>query len=274
MTALDVADDLAVAAPSTAARRRAMSYRTLLIALQAGIAVALVAAWEIGASTGAVNTFLFSSPSRVGQVIVERWQSGDLVLDVGTTALEVALGFVIGAVGGSVIGLLLWYSKFVADLSAPFIAAIGSIPVLAIAPMTIIWFGTGLESKIVIVAFSCVVVSLTTSYRGARMADQDLLNLVRSFGGNRGTAFRRVVVPASMTWVVQALKLNVGFAIVGAIVGEYISSNAGIGHMILLGSSNFSVNIVLAGLALVMVTVLVFTLIVSGIEHIVLRWEK
>ncbi|WP_285102102.1 ABC transporter permease [Promicromonospora sp. MEB111] len=274
MTTLDIADDRVVRAPSTATGRRATTYRTLLITLQAAIAIALLATWEIGASTGAVNTFLFSSPSRVGQVLVERWQSGDLLLDVGTTALEVALGFVIGAVGGSAIGLLLWYSKFVADLSAPFIAAIGSIPVLAIAPMTIIWFGTGLESKIVIVAFSCVVVSLTTSYRGARMADQDLLNLVRSFGGNRGTAFRRVVVPASMTWVVQALKLNVGFAIVGAIVGEYISSNAGIGHMILLGSSNFSVNIVLAGLALVMVMVLAFTLIVSGIERILLRWEK
>ena len=161
-----------------------------------------------------------------------------------------------------------------ADLTSPFIAAIGSIPVLAVAPLTIIWFGTEMTSKVVIVAFSCVVVSLTTSYRGARRTDPDLINLMKSFGASRSQIFRKLVVPSAMTWVVSGLKLNIGFALVGAIVGEYISSEAGVGHMILLGSSNFTISLVIAGIAIVMVMVLVFNLLVSALERVLGQWER
>lgn len=254
---------------STDGRRRLILHTT-----QVAIVVALLAAWEIGAQTGVISRFLFASPSMIGQVLVTRFVSGELFVDIGTTMLEVILGFLIGAFGGSLIGLLLWYSQWVADLTSPFVAAIGAIPVLAIAPMTIIWFGTDITSKVVIVAFSCVVVSLTQSYRGAQRTDGDLLDLMRSFGASRSQTFLKLVVPSAMPWVVAGLKLNVGFAIVGAIVGEYITSNAGVGNMILLGSSNFSVNIVLAGVAIVMVLVLVFTLAVSALERLVLKWER
>ncbi|MEU6647184.1 ABC transporter permease [Saccharomonospora sp. NPDC046836] len=246
----------------------------LLACLQITIVVALLGAWELGVRAGVVNDFLFSSPSAVLETLGRRISSGELWSDILITITEVAIGFVIGAVGGSVLGLALWYSRFVADLTAPFIAAIGAIPVLAIAPMTIIWFGTGLLSKVMIVAFSCVVVSLTSAYRGAQRADTDQIDLMRSFGASKGQIFRKIVVPGAMPWIVQALKLNVGFAVVGAIIGEYISSDAGVGHMILLGSSNFSVNIVLAGLAVVMVLVLVLTFLMNLLERLVLAWER
>ncbi|WP_334173834.1 ABC transporter permease [Pseudoxanthobacter sp.] len=248
--------------------------RTTLHVLQVAIVAALLIYWEVGARTGAISAFLFSSPSAIWEVLVQRFQSGELLTDITTTAAEVIIGFLVGAVGGSVLGLLLWYSRFVSDLAAPFIAAIGSIPVLAIAPMTIIWFGTEMLAKVVIVAFSCVVVSLTTSYRGAQRTDPDLINLMRSFNASRHAIFLKLVVPGSMGWIVSGLKLNVGFAIVGAIVAEYISSEAGIGHMILLGSSNFSMNIVLAGVALVMVMMLLFNALISGLERILLSWER
>lgn len=255
-------------APSAGARH------AVLVTAQIAILVVLLGAWEIGAGTGAVNTFLFSSPSRIVDVIGVRLASGQLFTDIGVTGLEVLIGFIIGAVGGSILGLALWYSKFVADLTAPFVAAIGAIPVLAIAPITIVWFGTGIASKIVIVALSCVVVSLTTAYRGAQRTDPDLINLLRSFGAPRVQIFAKAVVPGAMPWVFSALKLNVGFAIVGAIVGEYISSDAGLGHMILLGSSNFTISIVLAGIALVMVLVFVFGALVTLLEKLTLKWER
>lgn len=263
------------ATPKT--RRKAdqgLSRRSILILLQLGIVTGLIAAWEIGAQTGAINKFLFSAPSMVWDILILRATNGELWLDIWTTASEVLTGYVVGAVGGSIIGLSLWYSRFLSDLSAPFIAAIGSIPVLAIAPMTIIWFGTGMLAKVMIVAFSCVVVSLTTSYKGAMRTDPDLINLMRSFNAPRSQIFLKLVVPASMPWVISGLKLNVGFAIVGAIVGEYISSQHGVGHMILLGSSNFSMNIVLAGVAVVMVMMLIFNGLISLLEKSVLSWER
>lgn len=277
MTTTVLTTPLAAAGPTvrrritTASPRRR---RIILHTLQVLIVVAALSAWEFGTRSGAISSFLFGSPSAVWNVLQARATSGALWTDIGVTSMEVVLGFLIGAVGGSVLGLLLWYSQFVADLTAPFIAAIGSIPVLAVAPLTIIWFGTEMTSKVVIVAFSCVVVSLTTSYRGARRTDPDLVNLMKSFGASRSQIFGKLVVPSAMTWVVSGLKLNIGFALVGAIVGEYISSDAGVGHMILLGSSNFTISLVIAGIAIVMVMVLVFNLLVSALERFLGHWER
>ncbi|WP_349295462.1 ABC transporter permease (plasmid) [Thioclava sp. 'Guangxiensis'] len=248
--------------------------RSILIGLQAAITIAFLAFWEIGAQAGWINRFLFASPSMVWDILVQRALSGELLEDVWTTSIETLIGYAVGAIGGSLIGLGLWYSRFLSDLSAPFIAALGSIPVLAVAPMTIIWFGTGILAKVMIVAFSCVVVSLTTSYKGAMRTDEDLVNLMRSFNAKRSAIFLKLVVPAAMPWVFSGLKLCVGFALVGAIVGEYITSQHGVGHMILLGSSNFSMNIVLAGIAVVMVMMLIFNALITVIERAILSWER
>ncbi|NDL61735.1 ABC transporter permease [Acerihabitans arboris] len=248
--------------------------RYTLLLLQILIVAGLLAGWEIGVRTGGISKFLFASPSMVWEVLVQRFQSGELLADINITTCETLIGFVVGAVGGSILGLLLWYSRFISDLAAPFIAAVGAIPVLAIAPITIIWFGTEMLSKVVIVAFSCVVVSLTTSYKGALRTDPDLINLLRSFDASRTVIFIKLVVPSAMLWVVSGLRLNVGFALVGAIVGEYISSDAGVGHMILLGSSNFGMNIVLAGIVLVMIMMLVFNGLVALLERMILSWER
>ncbi|WP_413652913.1 ABC transporter permease [Pantoea sp. B65] len=245
-----------------------------LIILQIAIVVALLAGWELGVRGGKINAFLFSSPSQVWEVLQTRFQSGEMLTDIRVTTLETLIGFAVGAIGGSVLGLLLWYSRFISDLVAPFIAAIGAIPVLAVAPITIIWFGTEMLSKVVIVAFSCVVVSLTTSYKGALRTDPDLINLLRSFNAGRGTIFLKLVVPSAMLWVLSGMRLNVGFALVGAIVGEYISSDSGVGHMILLGSSNFGMNIVLAGIVLVMLMMLCFNALVAFIERLLLSWDR
>lgn len=277
MTAIQIEEaqtGTARTAPARLTRPRASRRRSLLVSLQVAIVIAFLAVWQLGATGGWISTFLFSSPQQIVTVLAENAASGALWTDIGVTAQEVLIGFVIGAVGGSVLGLLLWYSRFVADLSAPFITAIGSIPVLAVAPMMIIWFGTGLVSKVVIVAFSCVIVSLTNAYRGAQKVDTDLLDLMRSFGSSKTQAFTKAIVPGAMSWVIAGLKLNVGFAIIGAVVGEFISSSAGVGHMIVTGSSSFAMNQVLAGVVVVMVMVLVFGLLIDLLERVLLRWDR
>ncbi|HEY0258431.1 MAG TPA: ABC transporter permease [Lacisediminihabitans sp.] len=278
MTAFQIEDAQTGAVRTRPARSRnrhpASRRRTLLVFLQVAIVVAFLAVWQWGATGGWISTFLFSSPEQIISVLAQNITTGELWTDMGVTAQEVLIGFAVGAVGGSALGLLLWYSRFVADLSAPFITAIGSIPVLAVAPMMIIWFGTGLVSKVVIVGFSCVIVSLTNAYRGAQRVDPDLLDLMRSFGSSKTQAFTKAIVPGAMSWVVAGLKLNVGFAIIGAVVGEFISSSAGVGHMIVTGSSSFAMNQVLAGVVVVMAMVLAFGLLIDLLERALFRWER
>jgi NitT/TauT family transport system permease protein len=277
MTTITLPESVNIGMPPAAdrlPRKRLYQRHSVVLGAQLAIFVAVLALWEVLARTGAISTFLFASPSLVWDALVQQAARGELVTDFLITANETALGFLIGAVGGSLLGLLLWYSRLVARVSAPYISALGSIPVLAVAPLLIIWFGTDMLSKVVIVAFSCVVVSLTNAYRGALDVDQDELNLMRSFGASRHQIFFKVVVPASMTWVVSGLKLNVGFAVIGAIVGEYISSSAGIGHSIQVASANFSLARVMAGLVMVVLLVALLQLVMYAVERLLLPWKR
>lgn len=252
---------------TVSARQRRMG----IIALQALILASFLAAWEIGTQRGLISKFLFSSPSEVLRILAAQFQRGDLMLNVQVTAYETIMGYVIGAIGGSVLGLLLWFSKFVSHLTKPFIAALGSIPVLAIAPMLIIWFGTGFKSKVVVAAFSCIVVALINAYEGTEKVDRDQFELFRSFNATKSQIFRKLIVPASTPWLMVSLKLNVGFALIGAIVGEFISANAGVGHMIVVAGASFEIGEVLAGIVLVMAMVLAFNMILSIAERLLKR---
>lgn len=256
------------------AKKRKLGESLVLRISQAGFLIFLIALWEIGARQGWISTFLFASPSKICNTIWSKMQSGELFTDIFVTGRETILGFVFGSLLGSFLGLLLWCSEFVAKFSKPFVAAIGSIPVMVLSPLVIIWFGTGIASKIAIVTFSCIFVSLSSAYEGAMQVDPDLLNLMRSFGASKAQIFKKVVVPSSMTWVVSGFKMNIGFAIVGAIVGEYISSDAGIGHMILMGSNSFHIHVTLAGLVTTMVFVFVLNVAIGLLEKILLRWKR
>lgn len=239
-----------------------------ITSLQVAILVVFIGGWELGTNHGIINKFLFSSPSAVVQILINQFRRGTLMDNVQVTLNETLVGYLIGAIGGSILGLLLWFSKFLADVSMPFIAAIGSIPVLAVAPMLIIWFGTGFISKVVVAAFSCIVVALIQSYEGTEKVDNDQIELFRSFRASKLQMFTKLIVPASMPWLMVSLKLNVGFALIGAIVGEFISSNAGIGHMIVVAGASFEIGEVLAGVVLVMLLVLAFNLVLGAINGI------
>ncbi len=241
---------------------------------QIGFLAVLLLLWEVGARMGWISTFLFASPGKICDTLSNRIASGELFHDIWVTGKETVLGFLFGSLLGSFLGLLLWCSEFVAKFSKPYVAAIGSIPVMVLSPLVIIWFGTGIASKVAIVTFSCIFVSLSSAYEGAMQVDPDLLNLMRSFGASKFQIFCKVVVPSSMTWVVSGFKMNIGFAIVGAIVGEYISSDAGIGHMILMGSNSFHIHVTLAGLVTTMVFVFVLNIAVGALEKVLLRWKR
>ncbi len=253
------------------ARRRQSA---LVLGCQIAILVVFFGLWEYVTSLDRQTAFLFGSPSAIFGFLTIMASDGSLLRDTYVTGLETLLGFGLGNVIGTVIGLSLWYSRFLSRVVQPFVVAIGSIPIIALAPMVIIWFGTGLSSKVAMSTLSVVVVALVTSYKGAMSVDADQVNLFRTLGATKSQIFRKLVVPSSLSDIFAGLKLTVGFALIGAIIGEFMSSSEGLGHAIFKAGSLYVIPKVFAALAATIVLALVLTYLVGWLERLLKPWQQ
>jgi NitT/TauT family transport system permease protein len=257
------------------ARRRAPFDTTLGRAvLQTAAVVAFFALWEIGVHTGFVSAFLVGSPSGIFALAFKMIASGELLSDTWYTLFEAILGFVIGTIFGSLLGLALWYSVFVARLVEPFIVAINSVPKIALAPIVILWFGTGLISKVALSVSLTAIVALIAAYQAAKDADVDLQSLLISMGASKHQVFYKAVVPSTLPSIIATFRINVGFGLVGAVVGEFISSQRGLGHMIYNASSLYDLNSVWVGLFTLMIVGFVLYYVIDIIERTSLPWKQ
>jgi NitT/TauT family transport system permease protein len=255
-------------------QRRRWQGAALVLACQAALLLAFLVFWEWIAAQDRQTAFLFGSPSAIAGFLVIMWQDGSLVRDTWVTGLETVLGFVMGNVLGTALGLSLWYSRFVSRVVQPFIIALGSIPIIALAPIVIIWFGTGLASKVAMATLSVVVVALVTSYKGAMSVDPDQVNLMRTLGARKSQIFRKLVVPASLADIFVGMKLTVGFALIGAIIGEFMSSSEGLGHAIFKAGSLYIIPKVFAALVATIALALLLTWLVGKLERLLTPWRQ
>jgi len=205
--------------------------RSAVLAGQIALLVGIFAAWEGVAAAGWINPDLGGQPSAMWHAFVASAAAGELWGHLKVTLYEEIVGFTIGTVAGVAIGLGLWWSRTASRVLEPFAVVFNGIPKIALAPPMIVWFGIYETSKIVLAATICVVVAWLAAYAGARMADRDQLDMVRAMGGSRWQQFAKIVVPSSLSWIIAALKINIGFALVGAVVGEFVASNHGLGYM-------------------------------------------
>lgn len=268
--------------PGTAAakgRRRAprrASFDTALgrTFLQAMAVIVFFALWEIGVRAGFVSAFLVGSPLGIFRGGFRMLLSGDLVSDTWYTLFEALLGFVIGTVIGSLVGLALWYSVFVARLVEPFIVAINSVPKIALAPIVVLWFGTGLVSKVALSVSLTAIVALIAAYQAAKDADADLQSLLISMGADKHQVFFKAVVPSTLPSIIATFRINIGFGLVGAVVGEFISSQRGLGHLIYTASSLYDLDTVWVGLFTLMIMGFVLYYVIDLIERTSLPWKQ
>jgi len=257
------------AAAILARRRR----RIQILLCQLLCFVVVIGLWQWQTETGHISAFLYGSPSGILAALIATIRDGSVWTDLAATALETLAGFALGNIIGTTLGLSLWYSRFVSQVLQPFILALGSIPIIALAPITIIWFGTGFASKVAMSTLSVVVVSIIIAYKGAMGVDPDQINLMLSLRASRAKIFRLIVIPASMTDIFAGLKLTVGFALVGAIVGEFMSSTNGLGHEIFKAGSLYAISAVFAELVVTVILALVLSSIVTRVERWLLPWR-
>lgn len=223
-------------------------YRGFIVALPA---IIFIVSWEVFTGDNQRLRFLFGSPFEVIQVFKEELARGKIWRDIYLTALEAVLGLVGGSMLGTMTGLLLWSDRSLARVARPYVIIVGAIPIFAIAPMLIIWFGTGLLSKVVMAGFAVFFISLSQAYDGARLSMEQHGDYAATLGAGRMIVMSKIVLPGAIHWVVAGLKISVGLALVGAFIGEFVSSEAGLGHYILSAGSLYDMPRVILGILLI-----------------------
>lgn len=243
-------------------------------ALQLVTLIAAVGLWELAADQKWVDPFFWSKPSEIFATLKIFFTAGNAWTDIGFTFRAALLGFVIGTSLGSLIGLSFWWSRNYANFAQPYIICFESIPKLALAPLIILMFGVGVSSKVAIAVALTVVVSTLTTYSGVRSIDPDLPRLMYSMGASRMQVFLKVVVPSVLPWGISVLRVNIGLALTGAIVGEFISSQHGLGRTILYAGQTYEISLVWVAVLVLSCLSIAMYLVVSWLEKVLLKHVK
>jgi NitT/TauT family transport system permease protein len=245
-----------------------------IIATQILILVAVIGGWEVAARAGWLDAFFWSQPSAIWKTLIIFFTEGDAWTDIGFTFRSTILGFIIGTTAGSLLGLSFWWSRNYAAVAQPYIICFESIPKLALAPLIILVFGLGATSKVVIAVALTIVVSTLTTYAGVKALDPDGEKLFYSLGASRWQVFRKLVVPFCLPWVISVLRVNIGLALTGAIVGEFIASQHGLGRTIFYAGSTYEIALVWVAVFTLSALAVIMYVVVSWIENVLRKGTR
>ena len=245
-----------------------------IIAAQLGLMIGIIGLWELSARAGWLDSFFWSQPSKIGHTFVVFFTEGDAWTDISFTFRSTILGFIIGATTGSLFGLSFWWSRNYAAIAQPYIICFESMPKLALAPLIILVFGLGLTSKVVIAIALTFVISTLTAYAGVKAVDPDGEKLFYSLGATRWQVFRKFVIPSCLPWIISVLRVNIGLALTGAIVGEFISSQHGLGRTIFYAGSTYEISLVWVAVFVLSTLAVIMYAAVSWLESVLRKGTR
>ena len=245
-----------------------------IIATQVLILVGAIGGWELAARAGWLDAFFWSQPSAIWKTLIVYFSEGDAWTDIGFTFRSTILGFIIGTTAGSLLGLSFWWSRNYAAVAQPYIICFESMPKLALAPLIILVFGLDVTSKVVIAVALTIVVSTLTTYAGVKALDPDGEKLFYSLGASRWQVFRKLVVPSCLPWIISVLRVNIGLALTGAIVGEFISSQHGLGRTIFYAGSTYEIALVWVAVFTLSTLAVIMYAVVSWLENVLRKGTR
>jgi NitT/TauT family transport system permease protein len=234
----------------------------------------LLGLWEALVAWRNYPAFVLPAPSMVIRKIVLMIQDGSLLYHTSLTLEEIVLGLALGLVTATVLGYLVAKSRFIEHLLTPYVVASQAIPVVAIAPLFIIWFGFGSLSKILVCALTVFFPALVNTLVGLRSVDEDLRALMRSLNASRWQTFRMLEVPAAMPVLLGGLRVSVTLAVIGAVVGEFIGADRGLGFLINLARGTLDTPLLFATIIVLVVIAMALYLAVLALERVLLRWQN
>lgn len=229
--------------------------------------------WQWAGASSPARRFFFSTPGQVLKSLVALTADGTLPRHTAVTAGEALIGFVIGNCVGAAVGILLWYSEWVAEIAKPYIVILGTLPVFAIGPMTVLWFGVGFGAKVALAFLATVFLAAGQAYKGAEQVDPLLLRRFRIFGASRWNTFRHLLFPSAAIWIIGSLRLTIGAALLGAFIGEFIASEQGLGYMIIRASGVYDTPRVIVGVIVIVSLALILDGMIDLLEKRIFRWQ-
>ncbi len=268
---LETEQDIMARAKQASSRRK----RNIWL-LRLAIVVVWLGSWELTA-TYWIDPFFYSKPSNIWARLVEWFSTGtdfgSIWYNIFTTVEEALLGFVIGAIAGVVLGVVLGRSEYLAQVLAPFIKAANALPRIVLAALFVIWFGLGLSSKVATVVVLVFFAVFFNAFTGAREVDRNLIDNARILGATRGQVLKSIVLPSATSWILSSLHVAFGFALIGAVVGEYTGAKAGMGFLISNAQGTFDTAGVYAGMLIITVVALLAEWGIGTLEGRLLRWR-
>ena len=238
-----------------------------------GLLLAFLALWEISTRRGWIDKFFVSQPTVLAAQIAEWVWSGFIFRHLWVTMQETIIGFLLGTLLGVVVGFLFAHWEKLAYIFDPLMVALNAMPRVVLAPLFILWFGLGLLSKVVMVISLVFFVVFFSTYTGIREVDRDLVNNARILGATQRHMIRHVLLPSALTWIFSSLRTSVGFALIGAVVGEYLGSHEGMGYVISYAESMFNSTGVLAGLLVLMAAVIAIDVALKRLDTRFSYWK-
>lgn len=232
------------------------------------ILVLFLGIWEFAGKTGLIDTFFFSSPSLIISYFIEMLLDGSFFTHTGITLLETLLSFLLITFISMAAATLLWYSKTLSEILEPYLVVLNSLPKSALAPLFIVWLGTGINTIIVAGISVAIFGSIISLYTGFKHVDSEKLKLIYTLGGNQFHAFHKVVLPSSIPIILSNMKVNIGLALVGVIIGEFLAARKGLGYLIIYGSQVFKLNMVITSIIILCVIAMGLYQCIQWLEHL------
>ncbi|HWT26671.1 MAG TPA: ABC transporter permease [Mobilitalea sp.] len=235
--------------------------------IQLIILISFLLLWEITAYLGIVNSFVFSSPSRVIKTFIEMSANGQLYYHIGITLLETLLSFFLVNFIGIIMAMILWWNDNVSKILEPYLIVLNSLPKSALAPVFIVWLGNNMKTIIVAAISVAVFGTIINLYSDFKAVEEDKIKLIYTLGGKKKDALFKVVIPSNIPSIISQMKVNIGLSLVGVIIGEFLASKAGLGYLIIYGSQVFRLDWVI-------LSIVILCILATGLYKLLTYFEK
>ena len=240
---------------------------------QLGAFAVVLAVWEAAGRLDLLNPLYVPNPSRIAAALVDLFADGRIWPHLEATFSAALGGLVLGIAAGILLGVAAALARFIAELLEPVMTVLNAVPRVILAPLFVIWLGVGIASKIALSFILVAVLVFFTVFTGIRQVDRRLIERVVTLGGGRWALVRHVYLPSVASWVLGSLKIAVGFAFTGAVVGEFVAASRGLGYLLSFAQSTYNSALMFALILLILAVVLVIFGVAGRLEKHLLRWD-